>query len=168
MKLKAMAIAAACMVLPWAGMAAEPVQIGTFTDWRAYTFDDPGGKICYVVSEPKKAEGDYSRRGDIYFLITHRPSGNVFGEVSIITGYTYEEGSSPTATIGGDRFDFYTEGDAAWAVQDEEAGLVRAMKAGATMVVRGKSNRGTLTTDTYSLSGVTAALNKIDQECNRN
>lgn len=168
MKLKAMAVVVAGMLLPWSGLAAEPVQIGTFNDWRAYTFDDPGGKICYVVSEPKKEEGDYTRRGDVYFLITHRPSGDVFNEVSVITGYTYREDSSPTATIGGKRFTFYAEGDAAWVLQKEEAELVRAMKAGATMVVRGTSSRGTLTTDTYSLSGVTAALNKIDQECNRN
>jgi hypothetical protein len=168
MKLKAMVVAVAGMLLPWAGMAADPVQIGTFTDWRAYTFDDPGGKICYVVSEPKKEQGNYTRRGDVYFLITHRPSGNVFDEVSVIIGYTFKEGSEPTATIGNKTFNFYSEGDAAWVFQKDESALVQAMKAGATMVVRGTSSRGTLTTDTYSLSGVTAALNKIDQECNRN
>ncbi len=167
MKLKAMVVAVAAMILPWAGMAADPVQIGTFTDWRAYTFDDPGGKICYVVSEPKKEQGNYTRRGDVYFLVTHRPSGNVFDEVSVIIGYTFKEGSEPTATIGNKTFKFYSEGDAAWVFQKDEATLVREMKAGATMVVRGTSSRGTLTTDTYSLSGVTAALNKIDQECNR-
>jgi len=32
--------------------------------------------------------------------------------------------------------------------------------------VRGISSRGTRTTDTYSLSGVTAAMNEIDKACN--
>ena len=40
-----------------------------------------------------------------------------------------------------------------------------AMIAGATMSVQGTSSRGTLTTDTYSLSGITAALNAIAREC---
>ncbi len=148
-------------------MADEPKQIGTFNDWRAYTYEDAGGEICYVVSEPKKAEGNYSRRGDIYFLVTHRPSGKVFDEVSIITGYTYANGYEPTATIGREKFNFYSEGDAAWAFSAEEKKLINAMKGGATMVVRGKSTRGTITTDTYSLSGVTAAMQAIDKACNR-
>lgn len=171
MRMNAMGVALAAMVLPVASMAAEPIQVGKYRDWTAYTFDDPGGKICYAVSEPKKAEGDYTQRGDIYLLVTHRPEGKVFGEVSIITGYTYREGSEPTATVtssrGNDVFKFYTDGDAAWAYQEKEAELVAAMKAGARMVVKATSNRGTLTTDTYSLSGVTAALNKIDAECGR-
>ena len=150
-----------------AALANEPQQIGTFTDWRAYTYEDAGGKICYIVSEPKKAEGNYTRRGDIYFLVTHRPSGKVFDEVSIITGYTYDNGYEPMATIGNQRFKFYSEGDAAWAFSAEERNLVTAMKRGANMVVKGRSSRGTITTDTYSLSGVTAAMGAIDKACSR-
>lgn len=148
-------------------MANQPREIGVFSDWRAFTFEDAGGKICYVVSEPKKAEGNYTRRGDIYFLVTHRPSGRVFDEASIITGYTFQNGYEPTATIGNQQFKFYSEGDAAWAFTADEKQLITAMKRGANMVVRGRSSRGTVTTDTYSLSGITAALNAIDKECNR-
>jgi hypothetical protein len=147
--------------------ANEPTLIGVFNDWRAYTFEDTGGKICYVVSVPKKEEGNYTRRGDVFFLVTHRPSSNVFGEISTITGYTYKEGSEPQATIGGQAFSFYAEGDAAWVRRNQESDLLTAMKKGANMVVTGLSSRGTKTSDTYSLSGVTAALQKIDQECNR-
>lgn len=164
-RLVALALAGLLAAAP--AMANQPKSIGTFKDWRAYTFEDAGGKICYAVSEPKKDEGKYTRRGDIYFLITHRPSGNVFNETNIITGYTYKKGYEPTATIGGKKFKFYSEGDAAWAFEADENKLIAAMKAGATMVVRGRSSRGTLTTDTYSLSGVTAAMNAIDKECKR-
>ena len=45
------------------------------------------------------------------------------------------------------------------------ATTVEAMKRGTEMVVRGISSRGTRTTDTYSLSGVTAAMNEIDKAC---
>ncbi len=153
------------LLWPMSAMANEPKQIGTFKDWRAYTFEDAGGKICYVVSEPKKDEGNYTRRGDIYFLVTHRPSGKVFNEISIITGYTYENGYEPTAAVGNRSFKFYSEGDAAWVFSKDEDGLITAMKRGSTMVVRGKSNRGTNTKDTYSLSGITAAIGAIDKEC---
>ncbi len=35
------------------------------------------------------------------------------------------------------------------------------------MVVKGTSSRGTLTTDTYSLTGFSAALQSIDKACGR-
>jgi hypothetical protein len=148
-------------------LAAEPKEIGKYKVWTAYAFQDAGGKICYAVSTPTKQVGKYTRRGDVFFLVTHRPSGKVFNEISVITGYTFKNGSNPRATIGGSRFDFYAEGDAAWARQKDESGLVSAMRKGSTMVLKGVSSRGTATTDTYSLSGVSAALNKIDRECGR-
>ena len=43
--------------------------------------------------------------------------------------------------------------------------VVRAMKAGSSMVVVGRSGRGTRTTDKYSLAGVSAAMKKIDETC---
>jgi hypothetical protein len=39
------------------------------------------------------------------------------------------------------------------------------MKAGSTAIVKATSTRGTDTTDTYSLSGITAALNKMTETC---
>jgi len=39
------------------------------------------------------------------------------------------------------------------------------MRAGLTMVVKGTSSRGTLTTDTYSLRGFTAAYDAMQKAC---
>ena len=39
------------------------------------------------------------------------------------------------------------------------------MQKGTRMTVVGKSRRGTVTTDTYSLSGISAALDAIAKEC---
>ena len=36
---------------------------------------------------------------------------------------------------------------------------------GAEMVVQGRSTRGTLTTDKYSLAGISAALDRAQKEC---
>ena len=40
--------------------ASEPRLIGTFGDWRAYTFMENGNKVCYMASQPQKAEGNYT------------------------------------------------------------------------------------------------------------
>ena len=56
--------------------------------------------------------------------------------------------------------DVLDEGD-----DETDGALVESMRAGVEMTVRGTSARGTDTTDTYSLSGVTAAMGEIDKAC---
>jgi hypothetical protein len=43
--------------------------------------------------------------------------------------------------------------------------MIDAMKRGAEMSVTGTSSRGTLTRDNYSLSGISAALDKVAATC---
>ena len=55
-----------------------------------------------------------------------------------------------------------------WAWLDNETrqgALVNAMKRGNELVFKGTSERGTLTTDSYSLKGATAAMKAIDKAC---
>ena len=49
--------------------------------------------------------------------------------------------------------------------QSQRERALQAFKAGSQLVVKGTSQRGTDTTDTYSLSGATAAMNAIDAAC---
>ena len=142
-------------------------RVEQFQDWGTYQFNDPQrGKMCFAVSQPKDMEPKGVNRDPVYFFITTRPQEGVREEVNVITGYPYKEGSKTTIQVGSDSFSLYTSGDGAWLENAaEEARLVAAMRAGSTMVVRGTSRRGTLTVDTYSLSGVTAAANRALQAC---
>lgn len=145
---------------------AQRKTIGTFSDWTAFSDGSGGNRICYVGSVPKKAEGKYTRRGDTYTLVSHRPGERVFGEVSVEAGYTYKPGSEVTIDIDGKKFKLFTKGGNAWASDaSADKKIVAAMKAGRRMIIKGTSSRGTLTTDTYSLSGLTAAYNAISKAC---
>ena len=53
--------------------ASSPQVLGEYGDWIAYYYRDSAGAVCYMASTPKKDEGKYSRRGDIYAVVTHRP-----------------------------------------------------------------------------------------------
>ena len=56
----------------------------------------------------------------------------------------------------------FSRGKIAWLDDvGQEPALVAAMKNGRSMKVSGQSARGTNTVYTYSLSGVTAALNEV-------
>jgi Invasion associated locus B (IalB) protein len=152
--------------LTGAGTAKEPTPLGEFSDWAAYVYKADGGDVCYIVSQPKKMVPSDVKRDPVFFLVTHRSADKVKNEVNTIIGYPFKKDSSAIVDIGGTKFELFTHEDGAWsdsAVHDGQ--VVEAMKAGVTMVVTGTSSRGTVTSDTYSLSGVTAAMAKIDAAC---
>lgn len=152
-------------------MAAEKRDlIGSFRDWDAIqSVNTKGQKTCYILSSPKDTEISRSgaRRGDIYMTVTHRPAYDVTGEVNVVVGYPLKAGSEMRVNIDGKHsFRLFTEGNGAWAYDpQDDADLVKRMKAGLRLVARGVSHRGTRTADTYSLSGFTAAYNAISKAC---
>lgn len=147
--------------------AEEIKVIGVFQDWTAYRTTQAGKKLCYMASEPKKDEGKYKKRGRIYAMVSHRPATKATNVVSIHAGYKFKEGSTVEVAIGGDTVALFSHGDTAWASNgDDDRKLVKAMKAGSKMIVRGVSWRGTKTKDTYSLLGFTAAYKGIGKACN--
>ena len=171
---KARGLAASVVVLCAAMVAASPAALannpqvsGVFNDWPAYSFEESSGKVCYMASQPRRAEGNYTARGDIFTLITHRPGENSRDVVSYVAGYTYQANSEVQIQIGNRTFTLFTQADRAWAYDDEtDRALSSAIQRGSNMVVRGTSARGTQTTDTYSLSGSTAAYRAISEACN--
>lgn len=135
--------------------------------WQAILETENGKPVCVMSAEPQKSEGKYTQRGTALAIVSHRPKEKRIGEVGFQAGYTYKPKSEPIVTIDGTKaFKLFTQGGHAWALDvkaDKE--LVAAMRAGTLMVVKGSSSRGTLTTDTYSLKGFTAALNAINKAC---
>lgn len=163
-------LGALVLVLSVAGVAkaqaSEPRLIGTYGDWSSYVFEEDGNKVCYMASQPKKAEGNYTKRGDIFALVTHRPAEGSKNVFSYITGYTYKSGSDVTVKIDGNRFTLFTQGETAWTPDaGTDAKLAESIRKGSKMVIKGTSARGTLTTDTFSLSGSGAAHDAINREC---
>lgn len=160
------------LVLVFAAVASAPAlaqgieRLGDFGDWSAFQFVENGNKACYMASQPKKAEGDYKKRGDVYAIVTHRPGEKLRDEVSVLAGYSYKEGSVVQVTIGGQAFELFTQGDGAWAKEKKaDEALVKAMIKGSSLVAKGTSSRGTKTTDTYSLKGFSKAYAAIGKAC---
>jgi len=146
--------------------AQEAKHLGSFDAWEAYTEPEGGKLVCYMGSEPTKAKGKYKKRGEAYVLITHRPAEKSSNVVSIAAGYTFQKSSEVDLRVGDQAFKLFTDGGHAFAYDAKtDKALVEAMIRGAVMVVNGTSSRGTLTTDTYSLKGFTAAYKAIGKAC---
>ena len=165
-----LAFAAVCAaLLPGAmqfALAQDVEYLATNRDWHAFQFMENGNPVCYAASRPTREEGNYTRRGDVFVLVTHRPAENSRDVVSFITGYTYRPDSEVTVTIGNESFTLFTEDDTAWTRDAATDGrLVAAMRRGTQMTVRGTSERGTSTNDTYSLFGFTDSQGEINRAC---
>jgi invasion protein IalB len=149
--------------------AQSATSVGSFKQWGAYMSTEGSGKMCFVASQPtdKKYSREISGRDPAFFMVTTIPAKNIRNEASTIIGYPFADNSKVTIAIdGGSKFTMFTDEDSAWIENPaQEAELIAAMRAGTRMVVEGTSRRGTITTDTYSLSGITAALEAMAKEC---
>jgi hypothetical protein len=99
-------------------------------------------------------------------MVTHRPGEKVYDVVSFVAGYPLKKGSDVTLDINGKKFDMFTDGDSAWSrTSNLDKEIVAAMAKGRTAVVTGTPEKGSPTTDTYSLAGFSRALALIDKPC---
>ena len=148
--------------------ADQATLLGQFGDWGAYKAN-PGGKtVCFALSKPTTAVTDPAGRprDASYAFVSTRPAEKVKNEVSVIVGYPQKPGIDATATVGSASYVMYTQNDGAWVKNAaEEAQMVDAMRKGADLVIKSESARGTKTTDTYSLKGISEALDKVAAEC---
>ena len=156
-----------CVLGSSAALAAEPTPLGSFGDWKAYTYKAADTKVCYVASQPKASKSSKTvKRDPVFFIVTNMPGRKIRGEVSTIIGYPFKDQSVVEVKVDDAAFKLFTKGDGAWAESSEvEKQIVAAMKGGKTLSVRGTSWKGTQTSDAYSLSGISAAMAKIDSAC---
>lgn len=151
-----------------AAASEQPKLLGQYGEWGAYTASPGGKKICFALAKPGSSQTNPANRPrePAYLFISTRPAEKVKEEVSTIIGYTFKPNSETTAAIGPTTFSMYTQEDGAWVKNAaDESKMVEAMRKGADLVVKGESNRGTKTTDTFSLKGLAQALDKVAQEC---
>ncbi len=143
--------------------AQTPTRIQQFKAWGAYSYKSGGNTVCYVLSVPTAKEPSSVDHGDIFFIVSQRPGQNISYEPQAMMGYPLQANSKVTVTIDGKNFVMFTKDKAAWVENAaEEPALVAAMKGGHNMSVSAVSGRGTKTSYTYSLAGISAALKQIE------
>ena len=123
-------------------------------------------EYCYIGSLATETDlSSDKKRGDFYVLV-YKNIGNPETVVQIEAGYSYKVPSDIIISIDKGEYKFYTTEDlptAAWTEEDSK--VVFAMKKGLELKVTGESSRGTVTIDTYTLNGFTAAYNKLIEDC---
>ncbi len=160
-------VAAAAVVVSLTGAPAGAADfVKKYKDWSAYRHDAAPAKVCFAATQPKDSEPKGLNRGDIFFYVSFYPDDKVSNEISIKLGYPVKADKPVVVSIGSDSFEFFAKGDKAFIEKpDVEKKFVEAMKKGEKMVVKGTSQKGTETTDVFSLFGAGAAVKLAQQSC---
>lgn len=142
--------------------------LGTFRDWNAFREVQDGNTVCYAVAIPDESELSRRgrQRGDIYFFVTSWKELGFRNQINVVIGYPVDEDATPMLRIGGESFEMFGRGDRVWLLDDTQTDRVMsAMRNGSRMIVSGRSQSGTESTDEYSLLGATAALQAASDAC---
>ncbi|WP_274423157.1 invasion associated locus B family protein [Chelativorans sp. YIM 93263] len=154
-----------CAIIAAGPAFAQATAVGQHRDWGTYSYSSDNGKVCYAMSVPKEKAPSSLNHGDIFFFVSQKPGQNIAYEPQFIASYDLQNGSKVTATVGNNSFTLFTQGKSAWLENAaEEPQMVDAMKSGAEMSIKAVSGRGNDTSYTFSLLGLTAALESI-QSC---
>ncbi|MBY5971457.1 invasion associated locus B family protein [Pseudooceanicola marinus] len=145
-------------------------QVSAQTDWSVFEDTDP--RECWAVSVPKETvntrDGEVVsvRRSEIQLMAFYRPGASVSGQLAFTGGYPFAEGSTVNLNVDGNEYELYTEGEWAWpATTSDDSRIMASMKAGSEAVLTARSSRGTVTRDTFSLMGFTAAVEDSERRC---
>ena len=141
-------------------------SIGKFKDWESFTLSQNGNKICFaqsipVVRAPKKLKREASR-----LFVSFRPAENIKNEISVTNGYEFKIKAPVTAKSGKKNYDLFSKGKFAWVVDNEdETKLIVTMKKASRLMIIGNTEKGSQTTDHYSMMGFTKAYNTAKKNC---
>lgn len=149
---------------------ASTNRVDAKTDWSVFEEQEP--RECWAVTTFKESVNTKDgrvvsvTRGEILLMVFFRPNAGVSGQVAFTGGYPFAPSSTVNVNISGTEFELYTEGEWAWpATPQDDVKMVTAMKRGADAVLTARSSRGTVTKDTFSLLGFTAAFEDAEKRC---
>lgn len=141
-----------------------PALIAQYGDWGVYV--NKTAKICFALTQPKERQPANVKRDPAYFFVTTRPSDKLVNEISIMTGMTLKEDSEIALIASGASFPMYVKGHGLW-IKDtgDEPKLLDALKKDKEVTLKLTPAKGAVTTDRYSLTGLSQALERVAKEC---
>ena len=146
--------------------AEEVKKLGKHKDWETYVVNSSSGKVCFAQSKPVlQAPKNNPREARLF--ISFRPGENIKNEISITSGYNYNNKNSVTAISGKNKYKFdIIQESFAWITDKKfENRMIKTMKKGSRIMIKAHNQKGSQTIDHYSLLGFTKAYNKAKDSC---
>lgn len=148
------------------GLPGGAKLVAGFGDWGAYTAQSGRAKMCYALSEPKTRSPASIKDTKAYLFVSFRPAEKIRNELAFVLNFKTKDKGAGSLVIGDASYDLITMGENAWIkTATDEAAAIGSMAKGSTMTVQALSARGNKTTDRYSLTGFTQALEQARRDC---
>ena len=147
-------------------IAEEIKKMGKHKDWETYVMNSEKGKVCFTQSKPV-LQSPKSNPRDARLFVSFRPGEKIINEISVTSGYEFNNKNSVTATSGKSKYklDIIQEGFA-WITSNKvEIKMIKTMKRGSRIMITGHNQNGSQTIDHYSLLGFTKAYNATKANC---
>ena len=146
--------------------AEEVKKLGKHKDWETYVINGASGKVCFAQSKPVlQAPKNNPREARLF--ISFRPGENIDNEISITSGYDYNNKNSVTAVSGKNKYNFdIIQENFAWIADNKfENKMIKTMKKGSRIMIKAHNQKGSQTIDHYSLLGFTKAYKATKANC---
>jgi invasion protein IalB len=141
-------------------------KLGAYGNWSLNATPDAANKTCFAATSPTAKEPAGANRAPVVLYISAWPKEGVKSEISLKLGYKIKTGSDVVVTIGTATYTLFGKDDRAFVADPtQELKLLDEMKKASKLQVQATSERGTATTDTYSLGGLSQALKALAQSC---
>ena len=154
------------LILNTSVYSQEVKKIGKYKDWETIVFIDSENKVCFAQTIPILQAPKKNQR-DARLFVSFRPNDKISDEVSITSGYEYNNQNSITAKSGKSKYKFdLVQENFAWISENKvEKKLIKTLKKGSRIMVTGYNKSGSQTIDHYSLLGFTKAYNSAKKNC---
>ena len=147
-------------------IAEEVKKIGKFKDWETMVIKNNSKFVCFAQSKPVlQSPKSYKREARLF--VSFRPNEKIINEISITSGYEYNNENSIIAKSGKHKYKFdIAQENFAWLADNKmEKKMINTMKKGSRIIVSGYNQKGSQTIDHYSLLGFTKAYNTAKKSC---
>ena len=147
-------------------VAEDLKKVGKFKDWEVMVMSEASGKVCFAQSAPILQAPKKNKR-DARLFITFRPDQKISNEISATAGYEFNKNNTVLVSSGNNKFkfDIKQQGFAWMTSNKKEKIMVKVMKKGSRIMVKGYNQNGSQTIDHYSLLGFTKAYNAAKANC---
>jgi hypothetical protein len=151
-----------------AASATKEKTLGTFGAWRAYTYNEGGQTVCYMVTTKIVKSSGLKKRATPYLMISHRPVEASTDVISYGAGTQLDSKRGVKVRIGKSLFDLFSVRDIAWARDARtDHKLVAAIRnAPSAQISSFPDKKGAKAlNDQFDLSGAVAAYHAIGKAC---
>ena len=122
--------------------------MGKFKDWEVIKFNNNSEIICYAQTKPV-LQSPKSKQREARLFVSFRPKDKISDEISITSGYEFNNQNSVLATSGKSKYKFdITQDNFAWIASNKmEKKMIKTMKRGSRIMITGYNKSGSQTID---------------------